>query len=456
EAIEKGYFCRRADGPLMEGEVWPGMCHFPDFTNPEVREWWAGLYEEFMKCGLSGVWNDMNEPAVFNADAFPRDTRHDYDGHPCSHRKAHNIYGMQMARATFHGVKKAIYPKRPLIITRSGYAGMQRYSAVWTGDNIATWEHLWIANVQSQRLSISGVSFAGSDVGGFIGQPNGELFTRWIQLATFHPYFRTHSSGDHGDQEPWSFGEEYLDIVRKMIEFRYKLLPYIYTIFWRHVQKGTPMLLPLVYLDQNDAETHFRMDEFGFGRDIVVCPITKEGETGRILYLPRGEWYHYWTDKKWEGAKEIWVDAPLDEIPIFIRAGAIIPHYPVQQYVGEKKIEQCDLHVYYREGSYTSELYEDAGDFYDFEQGNFAVRSFQAVGEKTALSIIQRRDGRFNSEYSEFKLIFHGLPFEPAGMMLDGRVAMFDQPFDKSKPFEVILDKNFEEVKLMRLDGFSA
>ena len=225
EGVGKGYFCRRGDGPMMKGSVWPGPCHFPDFTDSKVRDWWAEMVGEFMKTGVHGIWNDMNEPAVFEIGTFPTDTRHDYDGHPCSHRKAHNVYGMQMARASFIGMKKAIFPRRPFALTRSGYAGLQRFAAVWTGDNLATWEHLWMANIQCQRLSISGVSFCGSDVGGFIGDSNGELHTRWMQLGVFHPFFRTHSSGDYIDQEPWSWGEPYTSAIRKAIELDINCCP---------------------------------------------------------------------------------------------------------------------------------------------------------------------------------------------------------------------------------------
>merc|ERR1711974_254336 len=214
-----------------------------------------------------GVWNDMNEPAVMEVPnkTFPDDVRHNYEGNYCSHRKAHNVYGMQMARATYQGLKKYAYPKRPFVITRAAYSGTQRYRSTWTGDNVATWEHLWIANVQAQRMAMSGFSFAGSDIGGFAEQPQGELFTRWIQLGIFHPFCRVHSSGDHGDQEPWAFDEDVTDIVRKFIELRYQLLPYLYTAFWHHVDQGRPILKSLVLYDQDDVHTHYRTDEFVFG-----------------------------------------------------------------------------------------------------------------------------------------------------------------------------------------------
>ncbi|MBF6608189.1 MAG: DUF4968 domain-containing protein, partial [Flavobacterium sp.] len=273
EGLQNDYFCKRADGPFMKGKVWPGECNFPDFTNPNVREWWAGLFKELINdIGIKGVWNDMNEPAVMEVPdkTFPLDVRHDYDGNPCSHRKAHNIYGTQMARATYEGVKRFTYPKRPFIITRSAYSGAQRFTSSWTGDNVASWEHLWIANVQVQRLSISGMGFTGSDIGGFAEQPSGELYARWIQLGAFHPLFRTHSSGDHGNQEPWSFDEDVINITRKFVSLRYQLLPYLYTMFWEYVNEGVPLLKPLVYYDQSDIQTHYRTDEFIFGNQILV------------------------------------------------------------------------------------------------------------------------------------------------------------------------------------------
>lgn len=425
EGLEKDYFCKRADGPYMKGKVWPGECYFPDYTKPEVRDWWSDLFKELIEdIGIKGVWNDMNEPAVMEVPnkTFPDDVRHDYDGNPCSHRKAHNVYGMQMARATYHGLKKFSYPKRPFVITRAAYSGTQRYTSTWTGDNVATWEHLWIANIQAQSLAMSGFSFVGSDIGGFAEQPKGELFARWIQLGVFHPFCRVHSSGDHGDQEPWSFDEEVTDIVRKFVEIRYQLLPYLYTAFWEYIQDGIPLIKSLVLFDQEDVHTHYRTDEFIYGDKILVCPINEANSKGRRMYFPKGRWYNFWTNKIVKGGKEAWVDADLDSMPIFIKEGAIIPKYPIMQYVDEKKIEEVTLDVYYKEGKEVSKLFDDAHDGYDYTKGKYSLRTFKLTGKPNQLIIQQHKEGKFTSNYDIFELKIHGLPFKIKEIELDNEI----------------------------------
>lgn len=452
EALENDYFCKRGDGPLMHGKVWPGECNFPDFTNPAVREWWAELYKEFMsELGVHAVWNDMNEPAVMEVPTktAPLDTRHNYDGHPCTHRKAHNVYGMQMVRATYEGVKKYVYPKRPFVITRAAFAGTQRYSSTWTGDNVATWEHLWIANVQVQRMCLSGYSFVGSDIGGFAEQPDGELFARWVQLGIFHPFCRVHSSGDHGDQEPWSFGSEITDIVRKFINLRYQLLPYLYTMFYKYTKENIPMVQSLVFYDQEDNQTHFRTDEFIFGEKILVCPIQEPNAQGRRMYIPRGYWYDFWTDEHVEGGKEKWVAAEIDMLPIFVKAGAIIPKYPIQQYVGEKKIEELVLEVYYKEGTETSEIYEDSDDGYDYKKGRYSLSNYKLTGKENSLTIQLFKDGTFDTEYEKVKLNFHGLPFEIEKVMIDNEEVLL-RNISTNDNNDLLIDKNFT---LLHLSG---
>ncbi len=451
EAVENDYFCKRADGNYMKGKVWPGECNFPDFTNPNVREWWAGLYKELIAgFGVKGVWNDMNEPAVMEVPTktFPLDVRHDYDGHPCSHRKAHNIYGMQMARATYEGVKRFTFPKRPFIITRSTYSGAQRYTSSWTGDNIATWEHLWIANVQVQRMCMSGMSFTGTDIGGFAEQPTGELYVRWIQLGVFHPFCRTHSSGAHGNQEPWSFDAEVLKITRKFISLRYELLPYLYTTFWQYADEGIPMLKSLVYYAQEDEQTHYRTDEFIFGDHILVCPVLEPNAKGRRMYLPFGNWYNYWTDERIEGGREYWVDADIDSIPLFVKEGALIPKYPVQQYVGEKTIEELTLDVYYKTGKERSVVYEDAGDGYDYKKGRYCLRIFKLTGKEKELIIQHHKEGKYVTGYQKFNIKLHGLPFTVKAVQLD----KVEIPFEEAGvngDGTLVIDKDFTELHII-------
>lgn len=451
EALEKDYFCKRADGPLMRGKVWPGECNFPDFTNPEVRTWWSGLYKELIEdVGIAGIWNDMNEPAVMEVPTktFPLDVRHNYDGDPCSHKKAHNVYGMQMAKATYDGVKQFVYPKRPFIITRSAYSGTQRYSSSWTGDNIASWEHLWVANQQVQRMSISGMSFIGTDIGGFAEQPTGELFLRWIQLGIFHPFCRVHSSGDHGDQEPWAFDEDVTNITRKFIELRYKLLPYLYTAFRQYVKDGTPMIKPMVLFDQEDHQTYYRTDEFLYGSHLLVCPILEANAKGRRMYIPRGKWYNYWTHEIVEGGKEQWVDADIDSIPLFVKEGAIVPKYPVQQYVGEKEFDEVELEVYYKKGIEDSNLYEDAHDGYDYKKGRYSFRTFKLTGKKNELIIQQHKEGKYVTPYSKFKLDLKRLPFTIKTIEVDNQVTELST-LKLNGNTTLVVDKNFSELHLI-------
>ncbi len=447
EALAKDYFCKRTDGPYMKGKVWPGECNFPDYTHPEVREWWAGLFKELVaEIGVKGVWNDMNEPAVMEVPTktFPLDVRHDYDGNPCSHRKAHNIYGTQMARATYEGVKKFAYPKRPFVITRSAYSGAQRYTSSWTGDNVASWEHLWIANIQMQRMSISGMGFTGSDIGGFAEQPSPELYARWIQLGVFHPFCRTHSSGDHGEQEPWSFGEEVIAVTRKFVGLRYQLLPYLYTMFWQYVNEGIPLLKPLVYFDQYDKQTHYRTDEFIFGNQILVCPILEPNALGRRMYLPQGNWYNFWTNELVEGKREFWIATDFDQIPIFIKEGAIIPKYPLQQYVGQLENPELTLDIYYKLGKEKSYVYEDAQDGYDYNKGRYSYKTFQLIGKEKELIIQQHKDGNYETSYSEITINLAGLPFEIGAIEIDNEKVSFESVSFKGN--QLVVPKDFTEL----------
>jgi alpha-glucosidase len=444
QGIENGYFSRRADGALAAGNVWPGDCYFPDFTDPKVRKWWSSLYEEFLtELGVRGFWNDMNEPALLETPSktLPPDVRHHFDGHPCSHRKAHNVYGMQMVRASYKGLKRYKKEERPFLITRAAYAGTQRYASTWTGDNIASWEHLWLANVQIQRLNVTGFSFAGSDIGGFINHPTPELYIRWVQMGIFHPFFRTHSSGDHGDQEPWSFGEEALGIARTWINLRYQFLPYLYTAFYKQVTEGLPVIQPIAVFDQFDPETLYRADEFVVGEHILVCPVLEPNAQSRHVYLPEGRWYHFFTDEKFEGKKEVVVKTPLENIPVFIKEGSVIPHFPVQQYVGQVKAEELTLHCYHGQGIRYSMLYEDAGEGYAYQKGEYNIKTWTTVSDENTFELWLETKGHFEPEYDRYKVIIHGLPFAPEKILINHYEDNFALLQERNGTFEVTLER---------------
>lgn len=470
EGLLYDLFCKSTDGPYVKGSVWPGLCLFPDFTLPSARKWWANHFKEMIrKYGVAGIWNDMNEPAIFDLKGrtLPLDTRHDFDGNPCSHRKAHNIYGMQMTRASYEGAKEFSYPNRPFVLTRATFAGGQRYSAVWTGDNNSSWEHLRLAIFQVQRLSISGFSFAGADIGGFNLTCSGELLVRWLQTGIFQPFCRNHSKGinepdntsvkpaptdpqiDEMNQEPWAFGEPYETLCKNIIEFRYKILPCLYTAFWQYVTKGTPVIRPLVFIDQDDTETYTRMEEFCLGDHLLVCPIIEPQVQGRKMYLPKGRWYNFYSDEATEGGKEFWAAAGLDKIPIFIRAGAVIPMYPVMQYVGEKRVDELTLHIYHTQTqAVESYLYEDAGEGYEYTQGHYLLRRFIVTGNAMGITLSQIITGKYKPTYILCRLYFHGLPFSPKTIGINGEFQELTTGAWKNHTLQIEIISNFKEIRI--------
>ena len=471
DGTDKDVWCKRPDGTAMRAPVWPPECVFPDYTNPKVRDWWADLYHDLLqKDGVDGVWNDMNEPAIFEVKraTFPAEARHHYEGHQSDHAKAHNIYGMQMSRASQEGLRRHLDGKRPFVITRATYSGGQRYASVWTGDNTASWEHLQIANLQCQRMAISGFSFVGSDVGGFVDKPSGELYARWVQLAVFHPFFRTHSMGSNVDgaaavdeelvserleqggynQEPWSFGEEATQWVKKAIEERYKLLPYIYTTFWQYATRGTPMIRPLYFLDQEDAQVRDEDVSFLFGDHLLVSPVIKEGVISKNVHLPAGNWYNYWTEEKLKGNTSSSVLAPMDHIPVFVRSGAVLPIAPVQQYVGEKKIETLKLLLYFAEGHHESMLYEDAGEGQEYRSGECNHVTFVQESNDQEVVLRQERRGAYTQEYSQYELVLVGLPHGIHSVSVDGKPLADEEIHREHRDKEIFIDSNFKEVKI--------
>jgi alpha-glucosidase len=373
------HFVKNADGSELHATVWPGTCAFPDFTDPAAREWFGSLYKTNIEQGVSGFWNDMNEPGVFLSDTtpkpdiyhhpmktFPLTARHAGDGLAGTHARYHNVFGMQMARSTFEAQRRLRPDARPFVLTRAGYAGVQRYSAIWTGDNVASWDHLRLSITMLLNLGVSGVPLIGSDVGGFSGNPTPELYTRWLQAAALTPFLRSHSEYGSNPHEPYSFPKEFTDINRASIELRYRLLPYLYSLFHEHAETGAPVMRPLWFEYPDDQRTYLIEDEYLVGRDLLVAPVVVEATTKRKVYFPAGDkWVDWWTGKVYDGGKEVEVEAPLDRLPLYARAGAVIPTQPVIQHTDEMKSVPLSL-VVVRGADGASSFYDDAGEGYDY------------------------------------------------------------------------------------------
>lgn len=368
EGRENDMFCRESGGRLFTGIVWPGETHFPDFAREDVREWWASHVERFMNVsGQAGIWNDMNEPSINIKPHMRRirtdDLYHEEKGRRVPHLKLRNAYGLQEAMATYDGILRARPGRRPFILTRSGYAGIQRYAAAWTGDNTSSWDHMRLSIPMLCGLGASGVPFAGADIGGFAGMCSGEMYARWVQLGVFYPFCRTHTMMLSRAQQPWSFGRRVLRIVRDHIRLRYRLMPYLYNAFHENTVSGAPVMRSMALEFQDDEKCCVMDDQFMFGGDLMIAPVMEKGARGRDVYLPRGDWFDFHTGAKYTGGRTIEAAAPLDVVPIYARAGSIVPMAPVARCAGEYRADPLLLHVYTAGGAALN-LYEDDGDSY--------------------------------------------------------------------------------------------
>lgn len=449
--FERNVFCRRHDGALLEGEVWPGACNFPDFTSPATRYWWADLFHrQIAEYGVRGIWTDMNEPVILPDRTFPDDTRHAFDGYSCSHLKAHNVYGQCMARATRMGMEQHAPDRRPFVLTRSGFAGLQRWAATWTGDNFSDWENLKMANHMVQRLATSGVSFCGADTGGFLGKPTPELFCRWMQMAAFHLFFRNHNNGEFGGQEPWCFGPVVEEAVRTAINERYRLLPYFYTLFHRYTTQGTPVIRSLAIMDCGNPDTYWRGSEFYVGDALYVVPVHHPGEGGRRLYIPKGRWYSLWSDEPCgPSGTEEWVETPISHIPVLVRGGFVVPRWPVQQYVGELELPPCSLELWWApQEAQLSELYEDAGDGMGYRIGDYLLHSFAYRAGDRGFQLVHGCRGRGEQRRREYELKLHALPADAVPRVRVDGVLREGGAFGEGHVFSVALPADFVRLEI--------
>jgi len=402
EGVAKNYFATYPNGEKFVGSVWPGRCHFPDFYRDDVRKWWGASFTALTEPGVEGFWNDMNEPSAWGQD-IPWMVKFGNYYMP----EVRNAYGMQMARATFEGTKK-ILGKRPFVLTRAAYAGTQRYSAVWTGDNSAYDAHMLLGVRMVNALGITGMPLVGVDIGGFMGDPTPELMVRWNSLGVYTPMFRNHAAKGTIYREPWRWGKQNEDIIRKDIEQRYKLLPYIYSGYYQAHQTGLPVARTLaIDYTQDTIIYHTKyQNQFLFGDAIMVAPV-ESTKLSEDVYLPHGDWYRLSTGEKFAGGDTIAAAAPLNDLPVFIKGSAIIPMQNLIQSTNEKGDGILLLNVWYGKEANSFTYYEDDGSSYDYQKGACYKRdiSFDPAKKTIILSAV---DGAFPSKFTRIKLVLHG------------------------------------------------
>lgn len=411
EGVKQGHFLRDASGELAHGEVWPGDCVFPDFARTETRAWWGDQHKPLLDAGVAGIWNDMNEPAS-GPKELPTDAPVGADTRPATFAETHNLYGYLEARATHEGQRHLRPNERPFLLTRSGFAGIQRYSAVWTGDNASTWEHLEMSLSSLCNLSLSGVAFCGADIGGFWRNATPELFARWVEIGALSPFSRAHTANGTLPHEPWVFGAEVEAIACRYIELRYRLLPHIYTLFHDAATTGAPIWRPLVYAYPTDPRVTKLHDEVLLGSDLLLAPVYRPGVTERRVYLPAGIWRDYWTGERLRGGQALLANAPLDVLPIYVREGSIIPIGPNLHYSDERPLDHLTLDIY--SGEETTEasgaLYEDDGHTMAYQHGASRTTRYhyRRDGQAATLSATLDDGGSYTPAARRLTLRFHG------------------------------------------------
>ncbi len=436
------HFVKNPDGSEFVGAVWPGPAVFPDFTRAQSREWWGSLYQDFVKDGVSGFWNDMNEPSVFDGPdkTMPLNTVHrveepGFTTRTATHAEIHNIVGLENARATYEGLLKLRPNERPFVLTRATYAGGQRYGFTWTGDNSATWNHLRLATQMVLNLGISGIPFVGADVGGFNGSPPPALLTRWVEVAAFSPFFRDHATKGSLPHEIWNNGPEQEAIRRRYIETRYRLLPYFYALADEASRTGLPLMRPVFLefpeiFDRSYPGFENLDTEFLLGPSLLIAPPPfAEMANDYAVSYPPGQWFDFWTGEKMAPQPHApsiadVVKAPpgtnfsgprpihpgLETLPVYARGGSIIPMQPLVQYTDEIPAGPLELRVY-PAAQCSGSIYLDDGHTYDYQKGKYLRQNITCESDATSLRLkFHAREGSYVPWWKLIEVVIYDWP----------------------------------------------
>ncbi len=437
DGLQKDVFIKYPDGENYQGQVWPGWCHFPDFTKPAARAWWASKFKDYVELGVEGFWNDMNEIATWG-NALPENLEFDFEGNKATMRRGRNVFGFQMARSTYEGTRKLMNGKRPFNLTRSSFSGIQRYSAVWTGDNVAYDEHMLLGVRIVNSMGLTGVAFAGYDAGGFVGEANTKLFARWISIASFSPFFRAHSMINTRDSEPWSYGEEVEGICRNYIKFRYQLLPYIYSLFYEASKTGMPVQRSLAIDYTHDARVYNGLyhNQYLFGPSILLAPVESNKELVKV-FLPDGDWFDLYSGIVFGGNQEIIVESPIHKLPVFIKAGSVLPMQKATPHTGIKQ-EEWILHIYCGKESSDFLYYTDDGQTFDYQKGKSMKRLIQYHAHENKV-VVTAEEGDYQTDFKTIKVVLHGsqadeISFNGNSQKLTHQMHSFFAPLEKYDP----------------------
>jgi alpha-glucosidase len=432
QAVERDVLCRTEGGDLYIGQVWPGNTAFPDFVTEEARTWWGELNAAHVLSGLAGIWNDMNEPATGNIPAM----RMRFGHGEYAHERYHNQYALLMAMGTTAGLLEAMPDRRTFVLSRSGFAGIQRFAANWMGDNQSRWDHLWLSIAMGSGFGISGQAFVGADIGGFAGDSNAELFLRWMQYGTLTPFCRNHSEIGNVDQYAWAFGDIVQDQVRTAIKLRYRLLPYLYACFLEASESGAPVQRPLVFDHQYDATVRDIDDQYLLGHDLLIAPVVGPGVTARQVYLPKGDWYDWHSGELVGGNRFLIAATPMDRIPIYARGGAVIPMWPeAPASTDDYRPAVVELHLFVpaSDGVSYSTLQEDDGvSFAALRDARYRTAfTVERAGAELRVSADVTGSGFPEFARQHFMLVLHGAAPDSATLddaMITGIDGRFEIP----------------------------
>jgi alpha-glucosidase len=399
-------FLKYIDGRDYEGQVWPGWCKFPDFTNPRAAEWWAEQLKTLIDKGVAGIWNDMNEISTWGQN-MPDNIIFHFGGEQASHLKARNIYGLQMVRASYKGYVKHS-KTRPFMLTRSAFSGIQRYAAVWTGDNTANDNHLLMGVRMMMSMGITGIAFTGMDIGGFLGEPSPSLYARWMQTGAFIPYMRNHKQINTKSSEPWTYGEEVLEIARNYINLRYRLLPYIYSTFREASRTGMPVMRTLAIRHPFDDMIYNKLfeNQYYFGDAFLVVPFDSVQKYGEI-YFPEDERYCLYDDSIVTGSTTRIEPLVIHKLPVYVNGSSIIPMQSLVQHTGMNPETTLDIHLYKGHKMNIFNYYEDDGETFDYLSSVYYERQIQYSPLENSV-ILEVAKGSLRSKFTRLKFILHG------------------------------------------------